>query len=397
MISADFHHAVATTGLEGLLGLVLALFTTLATIAAYSVGFLFRPSRTTLLWSTALTVAMIAGCGVVAADAVGSPSMRLAALGLFAGVPALVWSGMRARRTALAFVWTGPLVSAGASVAMLFSDDPLALGPVWRIALLAAGVFAALVVAEWVVQPRPRDPFLVPLVAASALLVAIGVLVYVTGLVGTPLMGLELITMRLVRTSFLVLFLGCVLIATIGPSIRDIARRLRTGPTREWDRFEESAHARLVRGRETGTPWSVISFQLDDAAEVRRVAGAPALATTTSRAEQVLRETFPPDAEISSPAAGVVVVLTPSPNPQVRQLIRVALSRISQLPPYGRIPVRPSASAGWVPASTAGYDLTVLLYLAAQAAANAQARGGDRWERVSPETVLGAISPSERP
>ena len=47
--------------------------------------------------------------------------------------------------------------------------------------------------------------------------------------------------------------------------------------------------------------------------------------------------------------------------------------------------VRPSA--GWATTSTVGYDLSALIYLSREAAAFADDKGGDRWERVSATVV----------
>ncbi|GAB3603792.1 hypothetical protein [Microbacterium aureliae] len=391
MTAHELHAVLA--GDVSAVGLALALMTTLATICAFGFGFLLRPTQANLLWSAAIALAAVASCGVVAADAVPSESLRLGALGLFAGLPALVWSGARSQRGARPFVWIGPVMAGSGVAAMLASGDESGIGPVWRLAVLAASVFSALVVVEWIRWSAPRDRFTVPLVVASGLYAVMSVTGTIAGVAGLAGWQPDAGTVRLVRIAFIILYLAAVLLAVVGPALRALVRARRIRPSSAWDAFEERAHATLVRGQETGTPWSLVYVQVDDADEVRQTAGAPELSAVTGRIERALQAAFP-DAQLASPTPGVVVVLAPGPNPQMRERIRSALARISRLAPYGRLPVRPSASAGWAPASSVGYDLTVLLYLAAQAAANAEDKGGDRWERVGPATVLGTAEPT---
>lgn len=391
MSAFDLHQVIV--GEITLIGLLLALSTTLALLLAYGLGFLLQPSRTSLLWASAFTVAAIGACGVVASDAVRSADLRLGALGLFAGLPALMWSALRAQRGAIAFAWVGPLLCVAGSAAMVIGGDTAVIGPVWRQLVLVPSAFSALIVVEWLRQPRPRDRFALPLVVISGLFALVGLASSAAALWELSWRSPEPDALRIFRSSMLSLYLAAGLLATIGPPLKALRKR-PAARSSEWDLFEEQAHEALVSGRETRVAWSLVYVQIDDVAEVRKVVGAAQVASVTSHVEEVMRSAFPAGTLLASAAPGVVVALVPGPDGVMRDHIRAVLAAISQLPAYGRLPVRPSASAGWAPCSSVGYDLMVLLYLAAQAAANAESLGGDRWQRVTPATVLGRVEPT---
>ena len=112
-------------------------------------------------------------------------------------------------------------------------------------------------------------------------------------------------------------------------------------------------------------------------------------------AEEV-RAAFPAESDVGSPSAGSVVVLVPRPEAVVRDLLRAILERVTLLDVHGALPIRPTASAGWAPASVLGYDLDTLVYTGREAARVASTKGGDRWERVGAAIVERLISQSER-
>ncbi len=90
------------------------------------------------------------------------------------------------------------------------------------------------------------------------------------------------------------------------------------------------------------------------------------------------------------------MVLVPRPDAAVRDL-RGPSSKPDHAPGRARLPIRPTASAGWAPASVLGYDLDTLVYTGREAARVASEKGGDRWERVGSAVVERLISRSELP
>jgi len=130
-----------------------------------------------------------------------------------------------------------------------------------------------------------------------------------------------------------------------------------------------------------------VYLRRDDLTQPRQAAGANALSLASDRLGQVVQSVFSADATVCSPEVGTVFALVARPDPGVRDLLRVCLEQVSQIEVPGRMPVQPSASAGWATTSTVGYDLSALIYLSREVAAFADDKGGDRWERVSATVV----------
>jgi hypothetical protein len=164
----------------------------------------------------------------------------------------------------------------------------------------------------------------------------------------------------------------------------------------DWQRFENIAIDRLMRAQRTAESWSVVYLQLDDAADIRQTAGSATFAALSARLEEEARAAFPAEADVGTPSTGATVLLVPRPDAVVRDCLRDVLERVPQLDFDGRLAIRPTASAGWAPASVLGYDLDALVYTAREAAGLAAEKGGDRWEKVSAALVEGLLNRSER-
>lgn len=354
------------------LGYAQVVVAALGTVLSIGVAFLARPGRATLLWACAFTLAMVSMFGVLTGELNDIEDWRRVALGMLLGVPALLWSGFRAWSGRRDFAWAGPALAVLAALALVFSPDE-GFVVVYRVAFLVSAVFAGLLFVEWVRGPLRRDPFAIPLGVLSLaflLLAVVGAFAPVS-------------SVRPVSAIGMIAYTAAAILAVVGLSLRGTRFVLRRVDTSEiWDRFTTRSEARLREAQSIGETWSVLYFRLDDAEDVRRAGGTTLVSTLETRFEAAIVGVFHDDADVSSPDRGAMVVLTSQSDAAVRELLRTALGRVTSIDPEGRAPIRPSASAGWAPASGFGYDFVSLVYLAREAAELATQRGGDRWERV---------------
>lgn len=379
------------------LGIAQAAITTLATMLTIGVGFLSKPGPATLYWSGAFALAMVATFGVVAGELNDAETLRRASLGLLLGAPALLWSGFRAHWGLRAFPWTGPALGIAAAALLAAAGDISAFTVAYRAAFFAASVFAGLFFLDWVrVASRRQDKVVLPLAIVSIAFVVTGLASLVAGVVYPPSGGDDFVLLRLVSSIGMLVYVGCALVAVMGIATRDTPlARTPAAPT-DWQRFEDTAIDRLRRAQRTSESWSVVYLQLDDAADIRQTAGSATFSAISARLEQEARAVFPAESDIGTPAAGATVLLVPRPDAVVRDCLRAVLERVPQLDVDGRLAIRPTASAGWAPASVLGYDLDALVYTAREAAGLAAQKGGDRWEKVSAALVEGLLNRTER-
>lgn len=374
-----------------------AVITTLATMLTIGIAFLVRPGTATLYWSIAFTLAMLATYGVVAGEVSSSEALRRASLGALMGAPAFLWSGFRAAWRFRPLVWTGAVVAAGSAVTLATVDGIVWFTVAYRAVFFAASVFAALFVMDWLsAASRRSDKLLLPFGIVSIAFSVTGAATLVAGFVFPPSGGDDFALVRLVSSVGMLVYVACALIAVVGTTARDSGLGRVATVSTAWQQFERIAQDRLVRAARTSEPWSVVYLALDDAADIRQTAGAPAFANLSERLVEEVRGVFPAESDVGAPAPGAVVVLVPRPDAAVRDLLRTSLERVTSLDVHGALPIRPTASAGWAPASVLGYELDALVYTAREAAALASEKGGDRWERVGATVVERLLSQSER-
>ena len=385
---------IAGSGVD--LGIAQAVITTLATMLTIGIAFLVKPGLPTLYWSCAFTLAMLATYGVVAGDVTGIETVRRASLGALMGSPALLWSGFRARWGLRPYAWAGVVVSAGSALALATAGDLGWFTAEYRAVFFAASVFAGLFVVDWARAATHRaDRLLLPLVIVSIAFVVTGAATFLAGFVFPPSGGDDFTLVRLISSVGMLVYVACALFVVVGTTSRDSGLGHPTAVSTAWQHFEQIARDRLVRAAKTSDAWSVVYLSLDDAADIRQTAGATAFADLSERLEQEVRAVFPAESDVGSPAAAAVVVLVPRPDAVVRELLRTTLERVTRIDVHGALPIRPTASAGWAPASVLGYDLDALVYTGREAAALASEKGGDRWERVGATVVDRLISRSE--
>ncbi|MDW4573911.1 hypothetical protein R8Z57_14105 [Microbacterium sp. M3] len=382
------------TGLN--LGVAQALITTLATVLTIGIAFLVKPGLSTLYWSFAFTLAMLATYGVVAAEVNDMEALRRASLGALLGAPAFLWSGFRAAWGLRPHVWAGAALAVVAAVGLATVDGLSWFTLAYRTAFFAASVFAGLFVLDWArAAGRRNDKLLLPLAIVSVAFFVTGTATLIAGIVYPPSGGDDFALVRLISSAGMLVYVACALIAVVGTAARDSGLGRASAGSSAWQQFEQIAGDRLLRAAKTSEAWSIVYLQLDDALDIRQTAGAAAFAELSEGLAEEVRAVFPAESDVGTPSAGAVVVLVPRSDAAVRDLLRTILERVTLLDVHGALPIRPTASAGWAPASVLGYDLDALVYTGREAARFASEKGGDRWERVGSTIVERLISRSE--
>lgn len=369
------------------LGVAQAAFTALATMLAVGVAFLSKPSKATLYWVCAFALGMVATFGVVAAGINEAETIRRLCLGALLGAPALLWSGFRAYWGVRPHAWAGPTVSVIAAVVLVAVGDSGAFGTAYRVVYLISASFAVLFFIDWLRFADRRDRVIIPFTVLSLAFGILAVAIAVASLLSPPADGDDLGLIRVTPSVGMLLYIGTAVIAVVGLSTRELLSRRDAASAEGWSRFQAASALRLAEARRSGEPMSMVYLRLDDLTELRQAAGANALSLASQRLTTVVQTVFGSDSTVCSPQTGTVYALVGRPDPGVRDLLRVCLERASQIEIPGRLPVQPSASAGWATTSTVGYDLSALIYLSREAAAFADDKGGDRWERVSATVV----------
>jgi len=377
-------------------GVAAAAVTTVASALTIGIAFLVRPGRASLLWTTAFALAMVATFGIVAAAANEAETVRRASLGALMGATAFLWSGFRAYWGLRPFGGAGVAVTAVWATVLALSGDSGWFPDLYRGAFLTASVFAGLLAIDWLRTPRARTArLMIPVGVASFAFFALALIAFVWGLLPVDLGPDEFSVLRPIASAGMLLYVSAALVGVVGPVIFDAGLVPTRRSTAEWQRFSRTATELLRRAEGSSDPWSVVSFQLDDADDIRQTAGATALATLSARFADEVRAVFPAGTEVGSPKAGVVVAVVSRPDATVRDLVRTVLDRVPALDVHHSVPIRPTASAGWAPASALGHDYEALLYTAREAAALAARNGGDRWERVGPAVMQRLLSEAE--
>lgn len=355
---------------------------TLATIIFVALGFLPRPSRATALWSAAFGVAMIGAYVWMAQDLLFPAQLRAVGSGLAVAPMGLLYSGLRAYRgrqkqfvpLSVAFVFAAPAV-------LLFATETGFYGVAFRVVFCLTAAIAVLTFLELVrLGPRLRDESY-PLLSVSAAFVVFGCITLINGVLvalgeETPAEGLTFL--RTINLIGMVAYVVCALVTTLLLTVQSDS--LSTAPHRG---FERTARNRLGRAQAAGDPWwSLLDIRLDDPDDIRMASSTAVFNASCQKFARDIDSVMPADADIEPINPTCFIVLLPRPQGGVRELVTELLERVSSPDEVQPLPVRLSASIGWAPVSTVGYEYDELVDAASEAAQNAYANGGDRWVRV---------------
>ncbi|WP_282836955.1 hypothetical protein [Microbacterium flavum] len=112
------------------LGSAQVLVATIATFCMIGLGFLYRPSRASAIWSIAFVVVLIGSSAESVAVARGIDLLRAGSTGVLLSTTAFVWSGLRAYRGAPSLVAIPSATAiAGAVILPLTLGGPASPGP----------------------------------------------------------------------------------------------------------------------------------------------------------------------------------------------------------------------------------------------------------------------------
>lgn len=370
------------------LGAALVALSTLTTLLYIGLGFLPRPSPSAAIWSLAFCGSMVSSYLWAAADVSDSAVLRATASGFMVAMVGVVWIGLCARRGAPGWRWWPVIAFAlGAPLLLAALAETSVFLTAVRAVFLAAGVFSALTIAELVrLGPLLRDEIL-PLALMSALFVlfaALGLAHEVVRLTTGQDAGQVLSTTRNLNMLGSLLFLVTAVVTLLL-----LTRRDTPAPgTLEGSSFQTVARDRLARAEALGDRWwSVLVVRLDDPESLRDASSTNAFEHMAEQFTAAVRQALPAESDIEQRGATELVVLLPRPVGAARQILANLLEQVAESGADGPLAVRLSASVGWAQVEVAGYDLDTLVRVAGDAAAEAEAAGGDQWHRATAATV----------
>ncbi|WP_431801888.1 diguanylate cyclase domain-containing protein [Microbacterium sp. bgisy203] len=344
-----------------------------AMVCMIGLGFLYRPSRATALWSLTFVVVMLACGGTLVATASGFPRLILVATGVLLAAPVLIWSGLRALRGATSLSWLALIVAFASSGALVALNGTEAYIWGFRLGFGLTAVFAGLTIVELLRRPERAGSTSMPLAAFSLLVVIAGVVSVAAGLVAPGDPEESLLFLRTINSVGMLAYVVCALVTLLF-----LARDDSTSPRRS--AFQEVAADRLRRAERAGErSWALVHIQLDDASDVRAATGDAGFTAIVGRLGDDIAETFPTEADIGRLGQASFAVLLALPSTVIRERVRTLLRTVAQ--PHDAVRAVTSASIGWAGVAECGYDLDALLDAARSAAERAAAAGGDRWER----------------
>lgn len=356
---------------------VIAVLATLTSMIMIGLGFLYRPSVATLLWSLMFLLVMISSFGVLIAAATGMPTLAEVAEGAMMAAPAFVWSGLRAARGARTFAWVGPLVAVVAATALVTTLPLPSHSLVYSASYLIASIWAALTVVE-LVRRRERDASRsLPLIIVSGALPLIGTASVIAAIVNALSGNVQHVLPDL-KAIGVIAYLLCALVSLLALARNPVESR--TFEAGEY--FPRTARDRLSRAQAAGeTTWSLVALSLDDTDALRIAGGEDAFRRIVDRLGADVRASFPADADIGGDGSAGFFVLVSRPETTLRDCIRDLLERVSTVQADQPLAVEFSASVGSASVRTHGYDLDTLVAAAQTAMENARADGGHRWSR----------------
>lgn len=347
---------------------------TVCTALMIGLGFLARPQRSTVLWSTVFVVAMAGAVGAMASAALESRVSWLVSMTLTLILPAIVWSGLRAhagaRRT---YAWMAPALGAVVLVIFVVGAGTPGFHVTGRVTMLIAAIFNVLVLQELFRRPERGRGAAVPLVLASVLWMLLSVVGVIASILNIQ-ENYELLTQT--NAVGLAVYLICTLVSLLffarGDGIAAV--------TANASAFRAVAADRLRRARAAEEhTWTLLDIRLDDPDDLRAAAGETAFAGLSTRFHDIVRATFPPEADVAAHDDTRAVVLIARTESAVRSLVRQLMEQLATTDDEAPIMLQLSASIGWADAATADYDLDALMAVASSRAEQAVADGGDRW------------------
>lgn len=370
--------------------LALAAVVSVCVVLVATLGFLALPVPATTLWTSALALALVACWAAETATALGlPPSARTITLAPLTGVPAMVWSGFRASRGARTFSWIGPAIAVlGVGTLSWLQNESTARLALF-LQLIAASVFAVLLVIELVFLAPTYPRLTAPIVIASTLmpiLVVSAIVVEISTGGGAALDAVHAL-MSIAVIVYAVAFTATVLslVATwrAAPSTTGMAEAVLSGP-----QFTTLATERLRRiGARGERTWTFIDFRMDELRKIRAATGDVAVETVNGHFERAIAAVFPADADLGRGESGQVLVLVSLPAVAASESVRTVLTRLRDDYAGNPLAVRLTASAGVVPVDPDA-DLAQLRRAAASAVEKARDDGGDRWHRVEAPVAL---------
>lgn len=373
--------------------------TTVATVCIALIiwaGLLARPGRPTLYWTLGYVLALLGSYASLAALATGTDVERHPiGVGLAFGMPLLIWSGIRAANGRPAYPWAG-VVFAIVSTGVLAATTSLPSGSAaFRVLFLLAAATAAMGAVDTIGGIFTGTRFGAPLVAASALLVALS---------GLGIMGIAARTspdsnLAFVRAATLsiIAYLICALVTGLFVANR---RMRATEVLDDLDAllpvtlFHAIVRERLLRAdlRHEGS-WSFIDLRLDDARDLHEAIGETAFGVVVQKFEQTVKRVFPSEADLGRGRDGQVLVFVAEPSASVREHVRTVLNEIVRPRDDTGADLRTSVSAGIVAVNPATDTYDSLASAASDAVVSSQKAGGDRWTRT--DANLPASPPRE--
>ncbi|MBN9199993.1 MAG: hypothetical protein ABS61_03050 [Microbacterium sp. SCN 70-18] len=362
------------------LGIWQAFFTAVATIVTVGIAFLSAPSRATLYWTYAFTLSMISTFGVIAAESNQNEVARTFMLGLLLGAPALLWSGFRAHRGVRTFVWVGPVFALLAATTLALVAAGPAFATTYRALYFLSAISAGLFLWEWVRMPERREAVIWPLGVAAVIFVATGLAGVIVSVAFRPV-DVDFAVSRPLASVGMLVYIASALIAILGLSVGRTRRGQNPRREAQYREFQEAARERLARALPASELCSVLILRLDDLRQVLATTGPAQVASLVNAFDEKVREVVGSGGLVGMTSDSDLVVLVAKPEGATRDLLRRILRSVGDLEFDTRIPVQPSASAGWCSTTVGGYDLDALVFIARGAAEVAQERGGDQWER----------------
>lgn len=296
------------------------------------------------------------------------------------GAPALVWSGLRARRRVPALPWLALVQSVLSALALVPVQDPWAYSLVFRILFFAAAIFAGMTLIEIHRSADRYERLVLPLAVVSVAFLALGAGTLLAGFLFPRGVGADLELVRVLNSMGMLVYLVCAIISLLFfTSVSPVG----VGTAFSWPQFTVTATERLRRAKAASeTSWALLWVRIDDPDDVRGAVGETAYTRLVERFEATVQSSFPAEADIGREGRGRVVVLISRPGPVIREHVRGMLRDISEMDAAQQVSVQLSASVGWAPADVVGYDLAALLTAAEKAADEASEIGGDRWQRI---------------
>ncbi len=338
-------------------------------------GFLARPQRSTVLWSTTFAVATAGAVGALASATTGALGYWLVSMALILTLPAIVWSGLRASRAASrTYAWMAPAVGAIVTAIFFLGAGAPGFHIAGRVTMLVAAVFNVLVLREVFRRPERGRGVAVPLVLASILWMLLSVVGVIASILNIR-ENYELLTQT--NAAGLGVYLICALVSLLFFTRRDGMDAVPTNAPA----FRAAATDRLLRARAAKEhTWTLLDIRLDDPDDLRSAAGDTAFSGLSARFHGIVRATFPAEADVAALTDTRAVVLLARTQSAVRSLVRQLMEHLATTDDEAPIMLPLSVSIGWADAAKAGYDLEALMSAASSRAEQAEVNGGDGWQ-----------------